>query len=113
MFKQAVTGGLCTSFVHGKIDESTSINEHFNYLENPNLSTISWPNFLHCGDWKKQFNEKPCGISTLDIRSLYPSASVKKLPVNTPLFYSRFTADDYNRLFRDHSFYNTLNLKKD
>jgi len=112
MFKQAVTGGLCTSFVHGKIDESTSINEHFNYLENPNLSTISWPNFLHCGIWKKQFNEKPCGISTLDIRSLYPSASVKKLPVNTPLFYSRFTANDYNHLFGNHSFYNTLNLKK-
>jgi len=32
MIKQAVTGGLCTSFVHGKIDESISINEHFNYL---------------------------------------------------------------------------------
>jgi len=112
MIKQAVTGGLCTSFVHGKIDESTSINEHFNYLEKPNLSTISWPNFVHCGDWTKQFNEKPCGISTLDIRSLYPSASVKKIPVNTPLFYTRFTSENYNQLYQCHNYYNTLNIQK-
>ena len=110
MIRCAVTGGLCTSFVHGKIDESVSINEHFNYLEKPDLSTISWPNFVHCGDWKKQFNEKPSGITTLDIRSLYPSASVKKIPVNTPLFYSRFTSEDYNNLFQSFSFYNTLKL---
>jgi len=112
MIKQAVTGGLCTSFVHGKIDESVSINEHFNYLEKPNLSTIAWPNFFHCGEWTKQFNEKPCGISTLDIRSLYPSAAVKKIPVGTPLFYSRFTSPDYNSLFQQHNFYNTLKLQK-
>jgi len=37
MIKQAVTGGLCTSFVHGKMDEPSSINKHFNYLEQPNL----------------------------------------------------------------------------
>jgi len=37
MIKQAVTGGLCTNFVHGKIDEPSSINKHFNYLEKPNL----------------------------------------------------------------------------
>lgn len=110
MIKQAVTGGLCTSFVHGKIDEQTSINEHFNYLDKPNLSTISWPNFVHCGDWKKQFTEKPCGISTLDIRSLYPSAAVKKIPVNTPLFYSRFTADDYDQLFKYSNYYGSLKL---
>ena len=60
-----------------------------------------------------QFNEKPCGISTIDIRSLYPSASVKKIPVNTPLFYSRFTVDDYNLLYSDKNiFYHTLNFKK-
>ena len=112
MIKQAVTGGLCTSFVHGKINENTLINEHFNYIEKPNLSTISWPNFLHCGSWEKQFNEKPSGISTLDIRSLYPSASIKKIPVNTPLFYSRFTSNDYNQLFKDNNFYNTLKLQK-
>jgi len=112
MIKQAVTGGLCTSFVHGKIDDSTLINEHFNYIEKPNLSTISWPNFLHCGNWNNQFKEKPSGISTVDIRSLYPSASVKKIPVNTPLFYSRFTSDDYDQLFQHHSFYNTLKLQK-
>jgi len=112
MIKQAVTGGLCTSFVHGKIDESVSINEHFNYLKKPNLCTKAWPNFLHCGEWEKQFNEKPSGISTLDIRSLYPSASVKKIPVNTPLFYSRFTFHDYNQLFQYHKFYNTLKLQK-
>ena len=112
MIKQAVTGGLCTSFVHGKIDESVSINEHFNYIENPFLNTETWPNFLYCGEWSKQFNEKPSGISTLDIRSLYPSASVKKIPVNTPLFYSRFTVNDYEHLFHCHNFYKTLKLRK-
>lgn len=110
MIKQAVTGGLCTSFVHGKIDKSTIINEHFNYLEKPNLSTITWPNFFQCGEWPKQFNETPSGITTLDIRSLYPSASVKKIPVNIPLFYSRFTTDDYNQLFHNHNYYKTLKL---
>jgi len=112
MIKSAVTGGLCTSFVHGKMDESVTINEHFNYLEKPNLNPISWPNFLHCGNWKKQFNEKPCGITTLDIRSLYPSAAIKKIPVGTPLFYSRFTSDDHDQLFYTNNFYRTLYLKK-
>jgi len=114
MIKQAVTGGLCTSFVHGKIDESISINEHFNYLEKPDLCTKTWANFSLCENWKKQFNEKPCGIATIDIRSLYPSASVKKIPVNTPLFYSRFTSDDYNKLFnyKKNNLYHTLNLNQ-
>jgi hypothetical protein len=31
MIKQAVTGGLCTSFVHGQVNKTTIINEHFNY----------------------------------------------------------------------------------
>jgi hypothetical protein len=29
--KQGVTGGLCTSFVHGNINNSTIINEHFKF----------------------------------------------------------------------------------
>jgi len=45
MIKQAVTGGLCTSFVHGVINKDTIINEHLNFLENPNLSRFDWPNF--------------------------------------------------------------------
>ena len=110
MIKQAVTGGLCTSFVHGKVDKTTVINDHFNYMENPHLSPHHWPNFYNINPWSKQFNQTPAGISTIDIRSLYPSASLKKLPVNTPLFYTRFTPQDYQHLYSDHSFYNTLNL---
>ena len=109
-FKQAVTGGLCTSFVHGKIDKSTVINEHFNYLDNPKLSFKSWPNFHNLQTWEKSFNETASGISTIDIRSLYPSASVKKIPVNQPLFYSRFTASDHLKLYKTNIFYKSLNL---
>ena len=112
MIKSAVTGGLCTSFVHGKMNESITINEHFNYLKKPKLNTVSWPNFLHCGKWEKQFNEKPSGITTLDIRSLYPSAAVKKIPVGTPLFYSRFTLDDHDKLFFTDPFVRSLKLNK-
>ncbi len=124
MIKQAVTGGLCTSFVHGKIDDSVTINEHFNYIlskkqgeqkdKHPNLCQKSWPSFFNGIDWSetKPFTEKPGGISTIDIRSLYPSASVKKIPVNTPLFYSRFTMSDYKELFENSNFYNTLDLNR-
>jgi hypothetical protein len=122
MIKQAVTGGLCTSFVHGKIDDSVAINEHFNYILNrkqgqpvdkePQLCRESWPGFFNGVNWSSSFNEKPAGISTIDIRSLYPSASVKKIPVNTPLFYSRFTLPDHILLFENSKFYNTLNLNE-
>jgi hypothetical protein len=113
LIKQAVTGGLCTSFVHGKIDENTQINEHFNYLSKPDLSIINWPNFSqNTVDWKKAFVENPSGISIFDIRSLYPSASLKKIPVGIPLFYSRFTLNDFDQIYKSTKFYNTLNLKQ-
>jgi hypothetical protein len=112
LFKQAVTGGLCTSFVHGKIDKTTIINEHFNYLPPINLDPKTWPNFYKLPThWKNEFTHTPSGIATIDIRSLYPSASVKKLPVNIPLFYSRFTKEDYSKLYPEKQFYRTLNLK--
>jgi hypothetical protein len=112
LIKQAVTGGLCTSFVHGKVDEHTKINEHFNYMNNPNLNVVCWPNFSpNLINWNKQFVETPSGISTLDIRSLYPSASVKKIPVHIPLFYSRFTLDDFQSLYASNHFYPSLNIK--
>jgi hypothetical protein len=92
--RQAVTGGLCTSFVHGNIDSTTVINEHFNYLENPNLNIKNWPNFHNLQPWEKNFTNTPSGINTIDIRSLYPSATVKKMPVNSPLFFTRCTTHD-------------------
>jgi hypothetical protein len=92
--KQAVTGGLCTSFVHGNIDNTTVINEHFNYLENPCLNPEKWPNFNNLKQWNKAFSNTPSGIKTIDIRSLYPSATVKKMPVNSPLFFTRCTIHD-------------------
>jgi hypothetical protein len=107
--KQAVTGGLCTSFVHGKINNDTIINEHFNYISNPGLDGKIWPNFENLNPWKKHFVEKPIGINTIDIRSLYPSASVKKMPVNTPLFFSRFTPDDFQKVKNQN--YITLHLQ--
>ena len=70
MIIQAATVGLCTSFVCGNIDESNSIKEHFNYLEKPVLCHKTWPNFSLIKNWNKQFYEKPCGISTIDIGSL-------------------------------------------
>ena len=91
--KSAVTGGLCTAFVHGKLDSNTVINEHLNYIQQPNIKPDIWPNITLTQPWS--FNELPNGISTVDIRSLYPSASVKRIPVNSPLFYSRFTRNDY------------------
>ena len=78
LLKQAVTGGLCTAFVHGKVDKDTIINEHFNYLNKPKLDGNAWQNFNNLKEWKNSFKENPLGISTIDIRSLYPSASVKK-----------------------------------
>lgn len=96
--KQAVTGGLVTSFVHGTINTDTIINEHLNYIENPNLNEVSWPNFANITNWGKSFKETPEGISTIDIRSLYPSAACKKLPVNSPLFYSRFIPCDFEKI---------------
>ena len=92
--KQAVTGGLCTCFVHGKIDSTTVINEHFNYLEKPSLNPETWPNFHNLEPWEKVFTNTPSGIITIDIRSLYPSATVKKMPVNSPLFFTRCTRHD-------------------
>jgi len=94
--KNSVTGGLCTSFVHGNIDSNTIINEHLNYISAPCLDSTCWPNFTNLLPWAKHFSEKPAGISTIDIRSLYPSATVKKLPVHVPLFFTRCTqADSY------------------
>jgi hypothetical protein len=109
LIKQAVTGGLCTSFVHGALDKNTPINDHFNYLDVPQLDPLRWPNFHNLSSqWQKQFHESPSGISTIDIRSLYPSASLKKLPVHIPLFFTRFTKQDHESL--SEKFYNTLNI---
>jgi len=111
--RQAVAGGLCTSFVHGKITKTTIINDVLNFIENPNLDSNTWPNFAYCPpQWKNSFTQTPAGIHTIDIRSLYPSASVKKLPVNIPLFYTRFTKDDYDNLYTNERFYRTLNLRR-
>ena len=111
--KQAVTGGLCTSFVHGKLDKDVIINEFFKYLQKPNLSAFHWPNFSNItSSWEQSFNQTPTGISTIDIRSLYPSASVKKIPVGTPLFYTRFTSKDHSHLYEHEKFYRALNLKQ-
>jgi len=96
--KLAVTGGLCTSFVHGEIDQTTIINEHFNYITDPRLNEKAWPNFKNIFPWHKNFNLNPAGISTIDIRSLYPSACLKKIPVGTPLLYNRFTQNDFKQL---------------
>ena len=97
--RQAVTGGLCTSFVHGNIDTNTIINEHLNYLEDPKLDKHTWPNFYNCKPWTNNlFQTNPSIISTIDIRSLYPSAAIKRIPVNSPLFYSRFTPDDFEKI---------------
>jgi hypothetical protein len=108
--KQAVTGGLCTSFVHANIDNTTVINEHFNYLEKPHLNPENWPNFHNIDPWKKVFTNTPAGINTIDIRSLYPSATVKKMPVNSPLFYTRFTKDNIANL-QDKTKYSTIDIK--
>jgi hypothetical protein len=130
IIRQAVTGGLCTSFVHGKIDDTTIINEHLNYIQDPKLSTSNWPNFFRIKqwsqytkdittgeskvtEWKKPFQETGKGIITLDIRSLYPSAALKELPVNVPMFYTRFTQEDYAKLYSaDTTYWKTLHLKK-
>ena len=107
--KQAVTGGLCTSFVHGNINENTIINEHLNYIDDPMLNPNTWPNFKNIQPWKKSFCNTPSGISTLDIRSLYPSAAIKRMPVNSPLFYSRFIPEDFQRINKQKL--TTLNLQ--
>jgi len=96
--KLAVTGGLCTSFVHGEIDNSTIINEHFNYIQDLHLDPKTWPNFKNIFPWSKNFCQKPAGISTIDIRSLYPSACLKRIPVGTPLLYNRFIRSDSQQL---------------
>jgi hypothetical protein len=99
--KQSVTGGLCTSFVHGNISNQTVINEHLNDLEHTqHMGAQYWPNFQNLAKTTTNpcFDETPIGISTIDIRSLYPSAAVKKLPVGTPLCYSRYTVDDFPKV---------------
>lgn len=96
--KLGVTGGLCTSFVHGNIDQNTIINEHMNYLSNPNLDPNTWPNFKNISPWSKNFSQTPSGIITIDIRSLYPSACLKKIPIGTPFLYNRFTQSDFKQL---------------
>ena len=106
--KQAVTGGLCTSFVHGKISNDTIINEHLNYLNKIELDVKAWPNFKNLNTEQKIFNELPSGVTVFDIRSLYPSAALKKLPVGIPLFFSRFVPEDFNRI-KDKS-YKTLHI---
>jgi hypothetical protein len=99
--KQSVTGGLCTSFVHGDINSQTVINEHLNVMAHTQqLKPQCWPNFANLSmvSENKLFCETPAGISTIDIRSLYPSAAVKKLPVGTPLCYSRYTTEDHTKV---------------
>ena len=108
--KQSVTGGLCTSFVHGEINSSTIINEHLNYLDNPNLDARMWPNFAQIEPWKKAFNTNPSGIVTIDIRSLYPSATVKKMPVNSPLLYTRCTQQDFS-FIRQNKKFSTIDVQ--
>jgi len=90
--KKGVTGGLCTAFVHNNINEETVINAHFPYV-NLNLDKNAWPNFQHPENLI--FDKKAAGIVTLDIRSLYPSASCELVPVNSPLIYTRFTQTDF------------------
>jgi len=111
IFKQAVTGGLCTSFVHGTINKDVIINELFNLLDRPNLCPRTWPNIHLLPQWKQAFNENPTGILTIDIRSLYPSASVKDLPMGQPLFYNRFTKEDHDRLYtKDTHFLRNIHI---
>jgi hypothetical protein len=47
-------------------------------MENPCLNAETWPNFHNIDPWKNAFTNTPAGITTIDIRSLYPSAAVKK-----------------------------------
>ena len=149
VIKQAVTGGLCTSFVHGTIDKNTIINEHLNYVGDPQLHEKTWPNFHHMKHWskvpthppsivtaglspeqsddttmihdhlqdsdakdpcEKPFTNTPSGIVTIDIRSLYPSATVKKMPVNSPLFYTRCVHHDFSEL-QTQSKYSSIHVK--
>ncbi len=107
--KLAVTGGICTSFVHGRIDSNTIINEHLNYIDDPKLDGNKWPNFANLKPWTKRFTETPAGISTIDIRSLYPSATVKKLPVGWPLFFTRCIQSDFQELHQSSG--TTLDVK--
>lgn len=96
--KQGVTGGLCQAFVHGVVNKESTINEHFRYIERPNLDQHIWPNFHNCQPWRDSFNEHPSCLCTIDIRSLYPSAALKKLPVGKPFFYSRFIPEDFAKI---------------
>lgn len=101
LIKQSVTGGLCTSFVHDTvgINNPTPINDHLKFLDPPLLNPTSWPNFHNIkNNWKNEFTKTACGISTFDIRSLYPSASIKKIPVGSPLFFTRIPFEDENKL---------------
>lgn len=97
LIKQAVTGGLCTSFVHGSVgaQSTTPINHHFNNISFNAMNPKIWPNFSKLNPLDHDsFKEKASGIVTVDIRSLYPSAALKKIPVGVPHFYSRFTQED-------------------
>jgi len=91
LIKQAVTGGICTSHVHGTIGNGSIINEHFNYIENPHLNSKTWSNFANIQLWNKSFHETATNLVTFDIRSLYPSAACKPIPIGSPLFYTRLT----------------------
>jgi len=113
--RTAVTGGVCTSFVHGHINKNTIINEHLKYLDQPNLNANVWPNLQKCDSWKSMFKNTPAGIATIDIRSLYPSAALKNIPVGMPYFYSRFVSDDFEHVqntnlftYNIHSFCTTV-----
>lgn len=94
--KTAVTGGICTCFVHGTMDNNVVLNEHFNYVDR-NLDKNKWPNFANLPPGKI-FNNTLSTISTIDIRSLYPSAALKRLAIGTPVFYSRFIPDDFEKI---------------
>jgi hypothetical protein len=94
--RQAVTGGLCTSFVHGKINSNTVINKHFAHFGKFNLDESNWPNFQNIQP--QDFVKTPAGINTIDIRSLYPSATLKNIPVNTPLCFTRISQSNVQDL---------------
>ena len=110
IIKSAITGGFCTSMVHGKIDKNTIINEHFNYLDSSNIDKDIWPSLHLAQPWAGKFVNKCNNIVTLDIRSLYPSGALKKIPVNSPIFYSRFTLADFeDRKNKPKSVYTSVN----
>lgn len=109
--RNSVTGGFCTTFVHGTINSETLINEHLKYVEAPfSIDKNIWPSLVNLqNNWKTVFNNKPSGIMTIDIRSLYPSAACKKIPVGNPYLYSRLTENDFHKNHENFLFSYNIN----